>query len=58
MANKKGAGRGWHGDSIGHARAGQKGGRARSLNVRLSKKENLETPTHPSDSDKSFQEEI
>lgn len=24
----KGAGRGWHGDSAGHARAGRKGGKA------------------------------
>lgn len=26
---KRGPGRGWHGDSEGHARAGRKGGRAR-----------------------------
>jgi hypothetical protein len=29
MARRQGQGRGWHGDSAGHARAGQLGGRAR-----------------------------
>jgi hypothetical protein len=29
MANRQGQGRGWHGDSKGHAEAGRKGGRAR-----------------------------
>lgn len=28
MADRKSSGRGWHGDSKGHAAAGQKGGRA------------------------------
>ncbi len=27
MAKQQGKGRGWHGDSEGHAKAGQKGGR-------------------------------
>lgn len=27
MAKSTGKGRGWHGDSAGHAKAGQKGGR-------------------------------
>jgi len=33
----QGKGRGWHGDSEGHRRAGQKGGRARGRNRRNSK---------------------
>jgi len=31
MANKKESqGRGWHGDSVGHAKAGKMGGKARA----------------------------
>jgi general stress protein YciG len=34
MAERKGPGRGWHGDPEGHARAGRKGGKASSGNFR------------------------
>jgi len=39
MANKKsqGPGRGWHGDSSGHANAGRKGGLARGRNKKQEK---------------------
>lgn len=31
MAKKKVSGRGWHGDSAGHAKAGRKGGQVTSM---------------------------
>ena len=33
--NKTKRGRGWHGDPIGHARAGKRGGLARARNQKL-----------------------
>lgn len=39
----RGQGRGWHGDSEGHARAGRKGGRARGKNQKKSRGQNQES---------------
>ena len=34
MAERKGPGRGWHGDPAGHAKAGRKGGKASGGNFK------------------------
>lgn len=47
MATKRKAGRGWHGNSAGHAAAGKKGGKQRGMNARLkkSKDQNMDEDT-------------
>lgn len=41
MARSKGKGRGWHGDSDGHAKAGRLGGRASSKSRSEGRESNL-----------------